>query len=364
MIKEHLKAIDNLMPSDEAVASAVERAIKAKESGKVIEMKKNNKKRFAFIGAAAAGLAVIIGLSAVFISSAPASDNVKSSSEKQSANSFVLKANAADLPKNAGFAKSVIGAFAGSSEGGWAMNVKKDGFQDYFTNYLISKLEIDGKNIKSVTVKSNKKGIYFGITPDVEPETLDIKTAISELEKKTKLSKNIEFIYTGDRSVPVTKEEAKRYKKAVKAEKKKYSDTESIKNSRYTKKEIRDSVSLIEDFVCDKFTYNNLDKEDKLKISNSIKLIIESDHGDKEIAAWLNKLNAAEAKIQEEKLSGSVEDKLCLIVSKYSDKITKKMINGAAIDVKVTFMDNTSQIKKLKLDYYTDTDGFPWITIK
>lgn len=84
---EKIKAIESIKPKQASVEKALTAARQAEGVEKVIEIKKQNKRKFAPLGVVAASLAIIIGLGAVFISNSKAE------------NSFFLVAKAAQSEK-------------------------------------------------------------------------------------------------------------------------------------------------------------------------------------------------------------------------------------------------------------------------
>lgn len=150
MNKIYYNTIGNVRPSDSAVEKAVEAALRADRSGKVKEMKIKHS-YIKPLSAAAACMALIIALGAVFF---PKSDNT-----------FYVNASAAEVNKNYDYMHSQIGAYSTESSEEQSVNTKT-GKSTFVLEYDLTDFYISGKNIESVTMKANKNCTYFDILKD------------------------------------------------------------------------------------------------------------------------------------------------------------------------------------------------------
>lgn len=98
MNEKYFKAIDSLIPREKSVEKTIEAITKAERSGKVIEMKATKRyRKFTSIGIAAASLALVIALGAIFYPNAVKTAETKpSSSTVVKQNGFFITANAAE----------------------------------------------------------------------------------------------------------------------------------------------------------------------------------------------------------------------------------------------------------------------------
>ena len=365
MDKNYFKAIDNLTPSQSALDRAIEAARAEQQSGKVIPMK-TTKRKFTLLGAIAASLALIITLGAVFFPSSVPTDNNKTKREKNE-NVFFITANAAEL-ENQLSDKDIIGAFAGSSGTTRLADFEnknhndpldsgqyyKDGYADLFMKYDMATLSVKGDNIKSISVKSNKKGAYFGVTP------------VGDIVESRDDDAEITYVFVNGKGVAMGKKGYERYEKSRKERLKRYTDADSLDNSQYTKKELKKySDGMYADIFCDGFTYKNTDGKKTVDVGGDLDLVIESDHSNAKIAKLLEKLDNVDGEIIEHKYKRENYDDLSSYRSEIFKKIVKETVKKATIDVTVNFTDGTSQTKTLKLGYYMDKElDWLWVTIK
>lgn len=360
MNKKYFKGIDNLTPSQSALNRALEAARAEEQSGKVIKMK-TTRKKFTLLGAVAASLALIITLGAVFFPSSVPTD------KKAGENTFFITANAAEL-KNQLSDKSVIGAFEGSAETARLADFDnsnksdlydtgqfyKDGYADFFMLYDMSKLSVKGDNIKSVSAKSNKKGVYFAVT------------ATGDIEKNRTEEGEVNYVYENGKAVSIGKKSYEEYEKSCKERLGRYTDADSFKNSQYTKNELKKfGDGIYANIFCDGFTYNNEKGEKSVNLGGDLSLVIESNHSNSKIAKWLKELNKVEKQIIKRKYSSENYNDLDRCKDSLYSKIIKETVQNSDIDVTVTFTDGTVQTRTLEIDCYMDKEiDFPWITIK
>lgn len=164
-----LKAISSLKASPEAVERAVEAALKAEESGKVIELEKTKKFNYKPVSIIAASLVFVIVLGFIFY---PKSDNV-----------FYLNASASEIAKGFDYDNSILGSYSLTASGSYSVNTTTNELS-MIHEYYLSDFFICGKNIKSVTFKANKRCTYFDIVKNKKRFTnfIDLKRSKKELE--------------------------------------------------------------------------------------------------------------------------------------------------------------------------------------
>lgn len=155
MDKNDFKAIDKLKASSDAVERAVESALKAYDSGKVIELKKTKKINYKPVSIIAASLVAVIACTAFFgnlgtknsftitASAVEATSDEATPDEKELSNKFT----------SIGMLK--YGGNSGFGEPGEGGTMKKlyDGDID-----LLAKLSCKGKNVKYVTYSTDANG--------------------------------------------------------------------------------------------------------------------------------------------------------------------------------------------------------------
>ena len=202
-----------------------------------------------------------------------------------------------------GYTQSVMSGFFMEGEDGL---FTKDGYKDYFACYHMENLILTGENIKSVRFESKNKGIYFvlnGNDVDYLSDTESIDSALSEFKDKAEFN-----------------------------------------NSQYSFIELRNKAPYLL-WPCDGFTYENgtisTGKEENILPINKIDIILESDHSDPEISKWLEEMS----KIDNRNHYGSEK------YSELEDKIQKKMLEDAEINITITFKDGKTESKMVSLDY-------------
>ena len=359
MIKNHLKAIVNLTVPQSAVDKAMSAAREAR-SGKVIEMKKPNKKKFTFIAAAAASLALIIGVGSA----------VLPESAKTIAKGFTITANAAEFTSRL-CDDSVIGVFDG--DGGSALmldpdnnseniyesgNYYKDGFVDTFWEFNLSKLRIKGDDIESVSLSSESEGVYFGITPTSGFDYDNLE-----------FSKEGEWYFENERSFRVTEKQLNEMKQRTNTKKSCYTYSDTVATSQYTKAEFKKyGEGFSGENICDGFVFTNKSGKTEINLDRDINLVCESAHSDPAIARLLNRLNEIEKQVIDAKLArddaelDSLYEKRSIIYA----RIIKETVTGAKLTLTVKFTDGSSQSKTLNLSYapIKDDYDFPCVTFK
>ncbi|MCH5304485.1 MAG: hypothetical protein J1E41_06445, partial [Ruminococcus sp.] len=141
----------------------------------------------------------------------------------QPKNSFSIVANAADTQGNDNYITSgysntaMTGAFMDYPDGSPYL---KDGYRDYFSAYfVIENLNFVGTNVKSINLKSTKKGILFNLEPTTLGKDYIKEKALSD-----------------------------------------FSDYNSLENSQYTLEEFEKYAGMDYGVVCDGFSYDNSDK--------------------------------------------------------------------------------------------------------
>lgn len=262
-------------------------------------------------------------------------------------NIFSITANAAEIEN-----KSVIGVFSGINGGQFLMkdfNSKdtfyhnKQGNVDYFNDYELTELNIKGSNIESVSFNIDKKSIYFAVSPYMFANTED------------KTNNDSYKIYGYGYS------ECEMIAKAGY-----FSDYDRLLNSQYTKKEFNEHSDGLYGEFCDGFTYtlkNPSDREQIIEIGKAISLVTETDRTDDEIDEWMNdycNLNdeLLKARAENRKHNGEYgevsdeENEIEQKMQKLNNKMVKKTVDGAVIDVTVKFTDGSKQTQKINLGFY------------
>ncbi len=206
---------------------------------------------------------------------------------------------------------SSVGAMTGFFMDNGEALLTKDGFTDYFASYHMENLNITGSNIRSIRFDSNKKGIYFTLTPPQEfiPDILDDSTPM--------IDKGLSS----------------------------FSDRNTLNNSQYTFEEIRRQAPFIL-WPCDCFSYDlntpSSGDEENLLGSYLIDIILESDHSDREIAELVNDIGAVE-----EPNTKAESDRYTQI----EEMIQQKMLENAQITITVTYDDNSTASQTIDLVY-------------
>lgn len=205
--------------------------------------------------------------------------------------------------------------------------LNENGKQDIFFEFSLSKFNIKGEDIKNVKIKSNTDYVYFCIYKE------DFNAVNGELSHSN---------YTSD--------ELMKYLEG---------------------KTNNDQIAF-----CDEFTYNNNDGSDNIVLSNHIELIGESNRQNKDIDYATEKFWEIGSQIDEEKPnlsknSGAIPEVINDLYeqqSKYYDKIISDTLNGATIEITVTFENNTQETQLIELGYEKEVesngDGMYWITAK
>lgn len=277
-----------------------------------------------------------------------------SQSKKSNGNIFSITANAAEIEN-----KSVIGMFSGINGAQFLMKDfenedsryrNKQGKVDYFNDFELTELNIKGSNIQSVTFKSNKKSVYFVISPDIFADLED-----EEIGNET--NKIYESGYFERKNI---------------AETGNFSDYDSLENSQYTKAEFKEHADGLYGEFCDGFTYtlkNPTNKEKIINIGQAISLVVETDRTDSEIDRLMNEYcdlddgymaeRAENRQINGEFGETSDEEKsIYEKMVKLNSRMIQKAVDGAVIDVTIKFTDGSTQTQKINIGYYeSEEDG-------
>lgn len=205
-----------------------------------------------------------------------------------------------------GFTKNAMTGFFMESE---TDVITKDGYKDYFAYYHMENFGIKGTNVKSVEFKSEKKGIYFVLTPT--DNNVDYLSNTNEIDGALD----------------------------------KYKERYTLNNSQYTFDELRGQAPYLL-WPCDGFEYENgtvsTGEEYNILPVNHIDIVLESDHSDTEIAAWVKEMNEIN-NLNEKEGYG-----------KYSElerKVQEKMLRNAKITVTVTYEDGKTETQDINLAY-------------
>lgn len=266
-------------------------------------------------------------------------------------NSFSFVVSAAETGKNTEITDSEIGFSSGMSTSGFALKnftdsgveiyPNKQGKSDYFIEYELTDLYVVGENIDTVTFTANKDYTYFVLYPgNTNDEEFDLQQWINS----------------------------------------NFSQVKPLTNSQYSSDELDEHGDGMYGVFCDSFTYkNNNDAEGEQRISMNklAELVIETDRTDDDIDKWMEKFCIAsdenlEHKVQRYYETGGVgggeisdaEKKNEEIMQENLDKIVKKTLENATVDVTVKFNDGTEDKKTIILGYEKTEDGYYWITAR
>lgn len=277
-----------------------------------------------------------------------------SQSKKSNGNIFSITANAAEIEN-----KSVIGMFSGINGAQFLMKDfenedsryrNKQGKVDYFNDFELTELNIKGSNIQSVTFKSNKKSVYFVISPDIFADLED-----EEIGNET--NKIYESGYFERKNI---------------AETGNFSDYDSLENSQYTKAEFKEHADGLYGEFCDGFTYtlkNPTNKEKIINIGQAISLVVETDRTDSEIDRLMNEYCDLDdgymaERAENRQINGEFgetsdeENSIYEKMVKLNSRMIQKAVDGAVIDVTIKFTDGSTQTQKINIGYYeSEEDG-------
>lgn len=277
-----------------------------------------------------------------------------SQSKKSNGNIFSITANAAEIEN-----KSVIGMFSGINGAQFLMKDfenedsryrNKQGKVDYFNDFELTELNIKGSNIQSVTFKSNKKSVYFVISPDIFADLED-----EEIGNET--NKIYESGYFERKNI---------------AETGNFSDYDSLENSQYTKAEFKEHADGLYGEFCDGFTYtlkNPTNKEKIINIGQAISLVVETDRTDSEIDRLMNEYCDLDdgymaERAENRQINGELgetsdeENSIYEKMVKLNSRMIQKAVDGAVIDVTIKFTDGSTQTQKINIGYYeSEEDG-------
>ena len=284
------------------------------------------------IAAGALALALVAGGAYI---GASVGGNIKQAGKK-SKKPFIITANAAEVRKKYADAKigdDAIAVYSGSAGMGWLFDgyskdgaYYKDGYVDYFISYDMDAFRISADNISSVTLSTNKKGLYFTVTP------------------------------YADTDWDVYDEEAKKEEEKEKTEKAKYIFGD-LTHSQYTRDElVKYNNGLGREFFADSVTYKNTDHSKQVKMDNAVALMIESDHGNEEIAGYLNELQELEKQsisLRDAAINGTDDGKKQSVdrrIELIGERIIKIMLEKAEINVEVKYTDGTTESRALSVD--------------
>ena len=277
--------------------------VQMRQAEKTMKTETSKTKKPLWLKTVAAALAVaVIGTSTYLIADTVAPKE----------NGFVITVNAASTTdKNND--NSITAGYSDTAMSGMFMDYPdnsaylKDGYHDYFTEYfIIENLNFIGTNVKSLNLKSEKKGVYFHLLP----------ISLGEDYVQEKALRN-------------------------------FRDYDSLENSQYTFEEFEKYADKEKYYgvVCDGFTYDNsknVDGKEQVILKNEFesscfKLILESDHSDKEIAECVKEIGTFKRSDKEYK--------------ELEEMIQKKTLDGAKINVTVTYTDDSTETKTINLKY-------------
>lgn len=285
-----LKAISSLKASPESVERAVQATLKAEESGKVIKMEKTKKFNYKPVSIIAASLVAVFILGFMLY---PKNENV-----------FYLNASASEIEKGFDYKNSILGSYSSTISGSSSINTStKD--VSMIQEYHLSNLFINGKNIKAVTFKANKRCSYFDIVKNKDKFTnfVDIK----------KSKKELEFLNA-------------------------------------------------EGYLCKGFTYlnnNNSNVEQSIDLSELFNVSYEADSKNETIKKNLDIIG--KHLLSTDKVKKSYEEN-----EEAESKIVKEMVKDSSIDITVLYNDNSEETQTIDINYFTKPNDFDnqWITFK
>lgn len=222
-------------------------------------------------------------------------------------NSFTITANAASSTPDEKYTDITKGYSDGAMSGAFMESDnsvhRKDGFRDYFAEYFAENLEIKGTNIKSYSIRSMKKGVYFDLFP--------VEKVRDYIDKEKALAD--------------------------------FSGKDTLNNSQYTREEFNKYAGYL-NWVCDGFSHDNktvTGEEQVVTPNNYLYIILESNHSDPEIAQWITEMESLHPNEKSDYEQ----------YSQLERKIQKKTLENAKITVTVTYTDNTRETKIINLVY-------------
>ena len=266
-------------------------------------------------------------------------------------NSFSFVVNAAETGENTEIGSSEIGFSSGMSTSGFALKnfndsgveiyFNKQGKRDYFINYELTNLYVVGENIDTVTFTANKNYTYFVLYPgNTNEEEFDLQQWVNS----------------------------------------NFTEVQPLTNSQYSNEELDEHGDGMYGVFCDGFTYKNkntAEGQQRISMDKLAQLVIETDRTDNEIDKWMEEFCKASDKNLEYKVkryyeTGGVgggeitdaEKKNEQIMQENIDKIVKKTLENAEVDVTVKFKDGTQEKKTIMLGYEKTEDGYYWMTAK
>lgn len=337
MYKKMFSEFDNIKAPQNVVDKAVNCAINKNSETIITEIKVFNKRRLC-ISALAACLVLTFVCTMIFANRSP----VNTDTSQAKSYGFVLSANAAQVEKLGVKDRTVIGAYAATATGGWAMYQKLEQFEafspNFFQSYGFSNFVLEGENIESVTFKAKGEGTYFSISP-------------------------------AGYFVNADEDKAEEIKQSAMKD---YSDM-SLLNSRYTAEELKNYSDGLSygDIYCDAFTYTNSQGSKRIDFSNMLEYVLESNHENKQISEMLDAIWECEQKLIEIRSTHTFEggelteeeEKLYNQIDVLSQDIRRLVIKDAEIEVTVTFADTTTETKILIPDLICTDESGLWLTL-
>ncbi|MBR3971617.1 MAG: hypothetical protein IKJ83_01840 [Ruminococcus sp.] len=336
MYKEMFSEFDKIKAPQNIVDKAVSSAISASDE-RIAEFKVHAKRKMS-ISILAACLVLTFVCTMLFADRVGVKSNVPASKPY----GFVLSANAAQIEKLGLADKAVIGAYATTAVGGWAMYQNFEQYEDFspnfFQSYGFSNFIIEGDNIESVTFKTKGEGTYFAISPAGYFVNADEETA-----ERIKLEALRDFSYM------------------------------SLENSQYTDEELKEYSDGLSfgDIYCDTFTYTNSQDGNRIDFSNKLEYVLESNHNKEEISKRLDLIWECEQELIEIRGTHTFEsgepteeeERLYYKIDTLSQDIRKLILKGAKMEVTVNYSDGRTETKTLTPGLiYTENLGL-WLTI-
>ena len=340
MYKDLFSGFENVKAPESVVDKTVKAALLDNEKSKEVISVSFKRRGFA-TGVLAACLVLtfvctlILGISSNNISTV--SDTLTQGKKY----SFTIRAGAKLPVESDTESETVIGAYAGTLTGGWAMYPNIERYEEespnFFQSYTLDDFTLVGEGIESVTIKSNLKGTYFAISPAGYFTSADDELAQQQVQKSLE----------------------------------KFSDL-SLENSQYTADELKeysDGLSFGK-IYCDTFTYTNSQKNAVIDLSGKLEFVLESDRSKDNMNLMLGDIWQCEQDLLairadhtfEEGEISKDEEELYEKLDDISKDILKEILKDSTVELIVRFEDGTVETKTLVMGL-AETENGLWLTI-
>ncbi len=265
-------------------------------------------------------------------------------------NSFIMTANASEISEVEVTIESdyIAGTKVNAFE---RKDLPEYSQEEYVTDWIehisISDLSITGENIDSVTFKANKKLTHFTIFPMGE------YAFESQFDENNKPIRDNSFI---------------------EAVKKTYEEVLPFTNSNFNEKSEETNSLIVQGKRCDGFTYKNTNTsegEQTISFGSNVTLCLETDRFHDEVQdEYMDIMQECEdsynatikdyEELEDGTLRHTLTDEEVAIVQKqyeYRGKLLGRLMDGASIDITVSFKDGSQQTKTLELKYKSIEDS-------